>query len=138
MAHDFAPVQSYSCVTDLTAKQYYCMTMSGARTVAVCSAATDVVIGLLFSKPLLAGTASVPVAVSVAQLCGMTMDAAMDGTTDIAVLDRLGVNSSGVLVKKATGDYGVVAIALEVCTTNGVEIHPVLWLGFHGWFTIGG
>jgi hypothetical protein len=58
----------------------------------------------------------------------------MDGTTNIAAGDYLGVNASGVLIKKATADYTLCAVALEACTTDGVEIHDVLWLGLGNFF----
>lgn len=126
MAQGSAVPLSFLCVTDLSAKQFYAVKFSANRTVALCAAATDNAIGIVINKPN--GSAAAPAAAEV--LCvGNLVSAAMDGTTDIAAGDWLGTNSSGVLVKKATGDYGILAIAVEACTTNGVEIHDVLMIG---------
>jgi hypothetical protein len=117
---------NFLAVTDLSAKQFYAVKMSANNTVALCAAATDLAIGILVNKPN--GSASVPAAAAVYVGIGRH-SAAVDGTTDIAAGDWLGTSSAGTLVKKATGDYGIIAIALESCTTNGVEIKDVLVIG---------
>lgn len=123
MSTNYGAVQSFTAENDLRTKQFYIVELSGNNQVDVCDAATDVPIGILANKPNSAEVAAVMTQ------HGARQSAAMDGTTDIAAGDWLGPNSSGVLVKKATADYSVCAIALEACTTNGVEIHDVLWLG---------
>ena len=132
MPTEYGPRLSFVAENDLRTKQFYIVEVSGNNQVDVCDAATDITIGVLHNKPNSAEAAEV------FTLHGGRTPAAMDGTTDIAVNDWLGVNSSGVLVKKATADYTVCAIALEACTTNGVEVHDVLWLGPAFFRTAGG
>ena len=117
---------TFLTVTDLSTKQFYAVKFSANRTVALCAAATDLAIGILMNKPV--GTAAVPAAAEVMTAFPI-VSAALDGTTDIAAGDWLGTSSAGTLVKKATGDYGIIAIAVEACTTNGVEIHDVMLIG---------
>jgi hypothetical protein len=49
----------FKAAGDLSGKQYYCMKISAARTVDVCSAATDVPAGVLQNKPAAANRAAV-------------------------------------------------------------------------------
>jgi hypothetical protein len=123
MPNNYGPVQTFTAENDLRTKQFYIVELSGDNQVDVADGATDVTIGVLHNKPN-SGEAA-----AVMTLQGARTVAALDGTTDIAAGDWLGVTTSGALIKKATADYGVCAIALEACTTNGVEIHDVLWLG---------
>ena len=123
MPHNYGPLQSFKAGSDLRLKQFYIVELTGDNQVDLANAATDVAVGVLENKP------NTNEAAAVLTMVGARQPTAMDGTTDIAAGDWLGVNSSGVLVKKATADYSVCAIALEACTTNGVEIHDVLWLG---------
>ena len=132
MSHNYGAVKSFTAEGDLRTKQFYIVELSGNNQVDVADAATDIAIGILLNKPNTGEVASVMT------LAGAICSAAMDGTTDIAAGDWLGVNSSGVLVKKATADYTVCARALEACTTNGVEIHDVLWQGPAFFRTAGG
>lgn len=123
MPTEHGPELSFFAENDLRTKQFYILEISGTNQVDVCDGATDVPCGVLINKPN-AGEAA-----RVYTRPGDRVPAAMDGTTDIAAGDWLGPNTSGVLVKKATADYSVCALALEPCTTNGVEIHDVLWRG---------
>lgn len=111
---------SFKAGADLRTKQYYAVEVTGADTVNVCNAAADVAIGILDNKPNTNDAAEVV-------MLGRTQ-AITDGSgTAIAAGDRLGPNSSGKLVKKATADYSVCAIALAASTTDGAVI-PVLVL----------
>jgi hypothetical protein len=123
MPSNYGPLQTFTAENDLRTKQFYIVELSGDNQIDVADAATDRGLGVLHNKPN-SGEAA-----AVMTLQGARTPAAMDGTTDIAANDLLGPNSSGVLVKKATADYSVCAIACEACTTNGVEIHDVIWLG---------
>ena len=123
MPSNFGPLQNFTAGSDLSAKQFYIMEGTTAGVVDLANAATDKALGILYTKPKSGAAASVMTRQ------GARASAACDGTTDIAAYDWLGVNSAGVLVKKATADYTVCALALEVCTLDGVEIHDVLWLG---------
>ncbi len=44
-------LKSLNCATDLSAKQYHFVKMSGAQTVVICAAITDVPIGILQNAP---------------------------------------------------------------------------------------
>jgi len=123
MPHDYGPLQSFRAGSDLRAKQFYVVELTGDNQVDACNAATDLAVGILNNKP------NTGEAAAVMTLMGGRTPAAMDGTADIAAGNLLGPNASGVLVLKATADYSVCAIAVEACTTNAVEIHDVLWLG---------
>lgn len=123
MPHNYGPVQSFLAGSDLRTKQFYVVELTGANQVDLANAATDVAIGVLLNKPNSGQAASILTAQ------GVRVPAILDGTADIAVGDLLGVNASGALIKKATPDFATSALALEACTTNGLEIHDVLWLG---------
>lgn len=135
MPHNFGPLQPMAVKsgTDLSAKQFYLVKLSGNNEVDLVGAVTDRAFGILFNKPKSTGVDGA----SIMTLQGARCPAAMDGTTDIAAGDYLGPNAAGVLIKKATTDYSVCAQALEHCTTNGVEIHDVKWLGAFFWRTAG-
>lgn len=122
MPREAAPL-SLNVLSDLSAKQFYIATLSATQGAAELAIATSIAIGVILNKP------KVDIAARIHTAPGERVPAAMDGTTDIAILDWLGPNAAGVLVKKATADYSVCAVALEACTTNGVEIHDVLWIG---------
>lgn len=113
--------ESYTSSGDLRTKQYYCVKFATDDKVAICAAATDVCVGVVQNDPNTNEVARVAHAGRVV--------AAVDGTTDIAVNDWLGPNSSGVLVKKATADYSACAIACKAVTTNGVVFVEVLFVG---------
>ena len=123
MPSNYGPMQTFTAENDLRTKQFYVMELSGTNQVDLADAATDKAVGVLHNKPNSGEAAAVMC------LHGVRTPAAVDGTTDVAAGDWLGTSSSGTLVKKATADYTVCALALDACTTNGVEIHDVLWLG---------
>ena len=132
MPSKYGPLLSFTAASDLSAKQFYVVEGTTANTVDITNATTDKGIGILHNKPKSGGDAAVMTQ------HGARTPAAMDGTTDIAAWDWLGPNASGVLVKKATADYSVCALAMDACTTDGVEIHDVLWLGPGFFRTAGG
>lgn len=107
--------ESYRASADLRTHQYKVVEVSGADTVALANAATDVGFGILDNKPNLGEAAEVV-------HLGRTQ-AVVDGSgTAIAAGDWLGPNASGVLVRKATADFSVCARALGAATTAGAII----------------
>lgn len=121
---------SWKAAADQSAKQYYAVKVSAAKTVAICAAAADVCIGILQNNPAANQTAIV-------RHAGISI-AVVDGSgTAISIGDRLGPNSSGKLVKKATADYSICAIALEASDADLHEIE-VLFTGPGVWRTLGG
>jgi hypothetical protein len=117
----FVLEESYVATADMRTKQYYCVKFATDDKVALCNGAADVCVGILQTDPNTNEVARV------AHL-GRVM-AAVDGTTDIAVNDWLGPNTAGVLVKKATEDFSICAVACKAVTTNGVINIEVLFLG---------
>lgn len=105
----------WKAAADLRTKQYYAVEVTGADTVNVCNAAADVAIGILDNKPNMNDPAEVV-------HFGPTQAITDGSSTNIAAGDRLGPNSSGKLVKKATADDSVCAIALGASTTDGAII----------------
>jgi len=122
--------ESYKAAADYRTKQYYCMKFSGTDGITLCAAATDVCIGILQTDP---NTGEYGRVAHVGRII-----AAVDGTTDIAAGDWLGTDANGVLVKKATADYGACAIACKPVTTNGVVFVEVLFIGPGFFRTAGG
>jgi hypothetical protein len=52
MATSIPPaLKTFTCSTDLSAKQYHFVKLSAAQTVAICSGTTDIPIGILQNKP---------------------------------------------------------------------------------------
>jgi len=123
MPHEEGPRLAFRADADLRTKQFFIVKLTGDNQVGLPTAATDTALGVLQNKPNAGEAAAVWVA------AGSRVSAAVDSTTDIVAGDFLGINSSGVLVKKTTADFTVCALALEASTTNGVETHDVFWLG---------
>lgn len=96
--------------------------------ITVCTAATDRVIGIVQDKPKVGDAAQV------AQF-GRYF-AKVDGSgTAIAIGDWLGPNAAGtMLVKKATPDNTVCAVAYDVCTFAGGIIDVLLFAGLPTFF----
>jgi len=132
MAVQSAPIwdETWKAGASQTTKQHYAMKLSAKNTVVICAAAADVCIGILQNAPD-SGQAAV------VRHLGKTK-AVVDGSgAAISVGDRLGPNSSGKLVKKATGDYSICAIANDASSADGDEIE-VLFIGPGVWRTLGG
>ena len=112
---------TFKAAADQSAKQNYLVKLSAADTVAVCSAATDRVLGVQMNEPAAAGQATDVRVLGIAPVVS-------DGSgTAIAAGDYVGSNNAGKAVKKATADYSVCGIALAASSADGTVI-PVLML----------
>lgn len=123
MALQSAPIwdESWKAAADLSGKQFYCVKLgSTANSVDVASAATDLCIGILQNKPTSGHGANV-------RHLGISKAVSDGSGTSIGIGDRVGPNSSGKIVKKATADYNCIGIALAASTADGTII-PVLML----------
>jgi hypothetical protein len=107
--------ESMKAGADLSAKQYYVVEQTGADTVNVCNAATDIPWGILQNKPVANAGANV-------RMLGISMAVSDGSGTAIAVNDWVGPNSSGVIVKKATADYSTIGIAMDASSASGTVI----------------
>lgn len=119
-AGGFAWDEPFKAAANLSSKQYYAVEVTAADTVNVCNAATDVVIGVLQNKPEAAGHAAR------VRVFGKTQAITDGSSVNIAAGDWLGTNATGKLVKKATADYGVCAIANGASTADGTIIEVYL------------
>lgn len=114
--------ESFKAAADLSAKQYYAVELTAADTVDAAGAAADTIIGVLMNKPKLGQAATVR--------CLGIAPCVSDGSgTAIAVGDRVGPNSSGKMVKKATADYAVAGIAMDASSADGTVIRVFLTPG---------
>lgn len=105
---------SMRAAVDMRALQFAPVKLTTTKDVVTpCTAATDRVHGLMMEKP------NVGVAGKIAKFGRYS--ARVDGSgTAIAIGDYLGPNAAGtMLVKKATADYNICAVALDVCTISG-------------------
>jgi hypothetical protein len=105
--------------SDLSAKQFYAVKLTAADVVDVPSAATDFCIGLVVNAPKINQATSV-------QVLGIGKASSDGSGTAIAVNDRVGPNSIGQLVKKATADYNAMGIALDASSAAGTIIRVLL------------
>jgi hypothetical protein len=108
---------SFRSTTDMRLKQFAPVKLAATKDwITECAAATDRVYGIQQGKP------NVGEAGRIAIIGRWT--ALVDGSgTAIAIGDYLGPNAAGtMLVKKATADNVVCAIALDVCTISGGKI----------------
>ena len=122
---------SYEANSDLSAKQFYCVKMVGLDTIDVCSAATDDCCGILQNDPKQGWAANV--------MHLGTCKAVSDGSgTAISPGDLVGTNASGMLVKKATADYGIVGQALDASNAQGIIIGVRLFGNSFGYRTLAG
>lgn len=78
---------------DLSAKQYFFVKMSGEQTVTVCSAATDLPIGVLQNAP---GSAAA------AEVCALGITKVI-GSADLNYGDKIGTGSGGHAVSESAG-----------------------------------
>jgi len=109
---------------DLSGKQFYIVEITGADTVNVCDAATDVPFGVLQNDPKSGETAVI------AYADGEITKVVSDGSvTAIAIGDQLGTNASGKAVKKATSGELVLGRALEASSADGIIITMVIEKG---------
>jgi len=109
---------------DLSDKQFYIVEITGADTVNVCDAATDVPFGVLQNDPKSGETAVI------AYADGEITKVVSDGSvTAIAIGDQLGTNASGKAVKKATSGELVLGRALEASSADGIIITMVIEKG---------
>lgn len=114
MPHIDIYTDSMRATTDMRLLQFAPVKLTSTKDyVTVCAAATDRVHGIMQGKPN-AGEAA-----RVAKIGRWS--AKVDGSgTAIAIGDYLGVNAAGtMLVKKATADFNICAVALDVCTISG-------------------
>jgi len=105
---------SFRASTDMRTKQFAPVKLAATKDfVTECTAATDRVYGIVQGKPNVGDAARVAIM--------GRWSAKVDGSgTAIAIGDYLGPNAAGtMLVKKATADNIVCAIALDVCTLSG-------------------
>lgn len=114
--------ESFKAGADLSAKQYYAVELTAADTVNVCDAAADTILGVLLNKPKSAQAAQV-------RILGIAPMVSDGSSTAIAVGDRVGPNSSGKAVKKATADNAVCGIAMDASSADGTVIRVLLTPG---------
>jgi len=110
---------SFKAGADLRTHQFKAVKLTAADTVGLCSAATDVAIGILQNKPNANEAAAV-------MHLGRTQALADGSGTAIAVGDFVGSNAAGVLVKKATADFRTIGVALSAATAAGIVIDVLL------------
>ena len=100
--------------SDLSAKQFYLVKLSAARTVALASAAADAVIGVLQDKPAASGRAAL------VRVHGLSKVVA-GGT--IAAGDRLTSDTAGKAIVQAASagvNNGIVGIAVEAAVASDI------------------
>lgn len=122
--------ESYVAENDLSAKQYYGVEFSGEDQVDVCDAAADLCVGFLQNKPQAGEAARV-------RHLGISLAVSDGSGTAIAAGDRVGINSSGKVVKKTTADYSLCGVAMAASTANGTII-PVFLIPGLVFRTLGG
>ena len=133
MPHIIIDDDSFRATTDMRLLMYAPVKLTTTKDwVAVCAAAADRVFGILYGKPNVGDAARIV-------LLGRC-SAKVDGSgTAIAIGDYLGSNAAGtMLVKKATADYSVCAMALDVCTISGGIIDVQFWGGMATFFRTAG
>jgi hypothetical protein len=115
---------SFRSTTDMRLKQFAPVKLTATKDfITECAAATDRVYGIMQGKPNVGDAARVAIS--------GRWTALVDGSgTAIAIGDYLGPNAAGtMLVKKATADNSVCALALDVCTLSGGKIDVNLFGG---------
>ena len=122
--------ESYKAENDLSTKQYYIVEYTGVDQVDVCDAASDLAFGVLQNKPAANEAARV-------RHLGTSLVVSDGSGTAITAGDRVGPNSSGKAVKKATADYSCIGVAMEGSSANGTVI-PVLMIPGLTFRTLGG
>ena len=111
--------RTWTAAADLSTKQYYAVVITGQNLVNVAAAATDRVIGILQNDPKSGRGAEI-------RHLGTSLAVTDGSVTAIAPGDLLGPNAAGKLVKKATADFSVCAVANGASTTDGAIIEVML------------
>jgi hypothetical protein len=111
-------IGTLAAASDLSGKQYRLVKLASATTVDVCSAITDVPIGVLQNKP----TSGQAAEILVIGLTKISVDA------DIAALDWIGPSNDGQAAKVTIGTDTTVHIVGKVITEPGGadEIHTAV------------
>lgn len=117
--------QSYTAGADLSAKQYYAMKFSAAKTVTVCAALTDVPCGILQNAPASGGTAVVmhlgrskvssDSALSAGNLIGTSADGQLDPKT-------IGTDTTHYVIGQVV-EPSTAAAGLASALINGMNPH---------------
>jgi len=102
-------IPGLSASASLTAKQYYFVKLSGASTVTVCAAATDVPIGVLQNAPASGGAAEV--------MCVGTTKISSDAALTAGLL--IGTSADGQADSKVWGTDKTEYICGQVITASG-------------------
>lgn len=110
---------SFAAAADYSAKQFWPVKLTAANTVAVCSGATDVPIGILQNKPKSGEAADV-------LMLGVTRGVSDGSGTAIAPGDWVGSGAAGKLVKKASDKDYAIGQALEASSADGTVISVLL------------
>jgi len=129
MPHICVYDDSFRSTTDMRTKQFAPVKLAATKDfITECAAATDRVYGLQQGKPNVGEVGRIAIQGRWTALC--------DGSgTAIAIGDYLGPNAAGtMLVKKATADNSICAIALDVCTISGGKIDVNLFGGIPAFF----
>lgn len=106
---------------DLSAKQFYAVELSAEAQVDLCDAADDLVFGILQNKPAANAAADV-------RVYGVTKWVS-DGTTPIAVNDKVGTDNAGRAIKVTADTKRVAGIALSASSAAGTIIYVLLTPG---------
>lgn len=114
-------LMGFTASADLSAKQYYFVKLSGAGTVTVCAAATDVPVGVLQNAPASGGAAEI-VALGVSKVSsdaalsrGNLIGTSADGQADAKTVGTDTTEYVVGQVLQATGAAGDLAVAMINC-----------------------
>jgi hypothetical protein len=111
--------------TDMTAKQYYAVELTGAGLlVDVPDNAGDTVFGVIQNKAPIGGAVTV-------RMQGITPWVSDGSGTNIAVGDRVGTDAAGKCVVKSANNAKAAGIALSASTANGTIIDVFLTPGVY-------
>lgn len=105
--------------SDLSAKQFFAVKLTAADTVDLTSAATDIAIGVLQNAPKANQAADV-------QVLGIAKAVSDGSGTAISVGDRVGPDTNGRWVKKATNDFNAGGLAMDASSAQGTVIRVLL------------
>src|SRR5262245_23537635 len=108
--------------SDLSSATFKAVRLNTSGKVVVCGAG-EFVQGVLQNKPQLNEGCTV------AAIAGSTSKLVVDGTTPIAIGDRLKADASGRGVKTTTAQDEVIGLALEASTAAGDNIEAQLFVG---------
>ena len=115
----YGPIKSFKTATDLSAKQYFIVKLSAAQTVALASAATDILIGVLRNEPESGQAAEVHMING-----GASAKVKAGGT--ISAGDMITSDSAGKAVATTTTGNYVLGMALEAAVDGDVfEFAPM-------------